>query len=276
MYPVTWPELVPTIEARCALPNGLFENTVALSRYEYADSYQYPPPTLAGVFGATSFVGEITHLRLETLPQGGLRVTGFGVENSHEVQLSEAVVEEERFECRSGRWSIKTDATRWGWNGLQDAYDPTLMAAYLVGTFGVIMPMSRWWNFVFAKTVDGSLALRRLNMESAVMLMVFYGRSAMNDDWFLYLPTDAERAIEQATARPEAAVGVAPEAIRRPPGKTVDCAAPCFTAAAEHPQGAHKEAMWYLCVMYEQGWGVDKHLATAKQWCKRAQSAAAR
>ena len=297
MYPGAWPELVPIGEARCTLPEGVFENVAALSSYEYADGYHYPPPTLAGVFGAALATRDITHVRLEPLPRGGLRVTGFGVESDQELQLAEVVLEKSRLRCHEGRRFIATDATQWGWDGLQDGYDPTLMAAYLAGTFGMMMPMSQWWNFVVATTVDGSLALRRLNMESAVMFMALYGRSAMDDDWFLYPPTDAGRAVDRAKATRQVAAEDAVEASVPASGIVVDCADrsqsstalfesgeaaflqksyeaafPCFSAAAEHPQAAHKGAMWYLCVMYEQGWGVEKDLASAEDWCRRAQA----
>lgn len=300
-YPPAWPELASTPQRDCEPPVGTFEDTYSLDAYEYPvqSGPRQPPPRLSSVLGVSSFVSPVTHLRLTELDNDDLQIEALGIKDGQEESLSVKVLPSAAFRCQSNRWFISTTPTHEGFSGYQqEDYDPLYTAMYMVGTLGIAAPISAWWNFVFASASDGSLALRRQNMSSALLFIMFYGRAAMDDDWFLYRPTDALSMIARWENDPGFGRRETPRALPALPAlpppdacgpdpilssqelfdqgkafflhKTYSQSLTCFTAAAEHREGGNREAMWYLCVMHELGYGVEKNLDVARGWCKRA------
>ncbi|MEZ5550634.1 MAG: hypothetical protein R3E82_07090 [Pseudomonadales bacterium] len=303
VYPSGWPELAAAAQRQCDPPTGTFENTHWLEHFEYPESSgpRTPAPRLSSVLGVSSVGQPVTHIRLQKLENGDLQIESLGVAEGSETILRTRVIPGVDFRCQDKRWFISTTATHEGFRSYQqDDFDPLYSAMYYVGTLGLGAPISSWWNFVFALTQEGSLILRRQNMSSAVLLVMFYSRLAMDDDWFLYRPTDIGKMIARADGNPEFNVMVSPaQSAPLPAQPAMDAcisllklpssalfeygkaffahrdypeSLQCFTAAAEHPAGGNREAMWQLCTMYELGLGVETDMEVARQWCQRAKS----
>ena len=302
-YPSAWPQLSPAPVRKCEPPVGTFENIHWNEHYEYPESSgpRTPAPRLSSVLGVSAVEAPVTHLRLQKLSNGDLQIEALSVKEGAEQSLKSRVISSTELQCQDHRWMISTTSTHEGFSGYQqEDFDPLYSAMYYVGTLGLGAPISAWWNFVFTTTSDGSLALRRQNMSSAVLLVMFYSRLAMNDDWFLYRPTDTQSMIERAQREPEFALSTRKSEsgslplLPSPDACEAESALPsqelfqqgraffahkhyteslaCFTSASEHPDGGNREAMWQLCLMHELGLGVEKNLDVAKRWCQRANS----
>lgn len=302
-YPPSWPDLAEAPLSKCEPPIGTFESSHRLEHFEYPESSgpRAPAPRLSSVLGVGSVAAQVTHLRLQVLDSGDLRIESLGIADGEEKTLNERVIPHTEYRCQDNRWFISTSATHEGFDSYQqEDFDPLYSAMYYVGTLGLGAPISNWWNFVFALTQEGALIVRRQNMSSAVLLVMFYSRLAMDDDWFLYSPTDTRTMIARSLSEPDFHRPVAsaqPTVLPVLPSTDACIAEPkpsslqlfeygrdffsqriypesltCFTAAADHPDGGNREAMWHLCTMHELGLGVETNMDIAREWCRRAKS----
>ena len=291
-YAPDWPALPVDTSMRCAAPLGRFEN--ASERWRFGKDSSFAAPTLAHVLGVSSQGARVTHIDIEELPGKKLRITAFDIADGAPREVGRKLLDLADSTCRNGRWTIVTTPTHTSWEGTgQENYDPLFMLTMPIATLGVgllAMPMSDWWSFSFAVADDGSLALRRQKMESGMVMLLFYSKFSVEDDWFLYQSADLEQMIRthdepiplaaDEPALPEVPACLTPD-VRSPAElyaagmsfyrrTRYEPAVDCLRMAAEAPTGASREAMWQLCIVYELGQGVEPDLDTAKQWCARS------
>lgn len=290
-YPNNWPALTTT---RCTLPSGTFTNISSDAHYEYENSYRFPPPTLAQVLINDFSIIDVTHINIGTTTTEQLRIKAFGVRDGEEIYIGEQLYNLNQSQCKNNRWTLVSKTTHEGFKGYnQEDYDPLYTATYLLATFGMGAPISKWWDYRIALNKNGALTVRRLNMQSGLLFSI-YTRTAMDDDWFLFEPADIQKLVREHQQEPRPSP--TSQAENEPAPLLQDCisangqaanemyntgikfyrtqayesALQCFLSAATQQQNASQEAMWQLCLMYELGQGTEPDMAQAKHWCARA------
>ena len=272
-YSAQWPSLPPAASRRCAPPLGMFAN--ASGRENLGKDSGFAAPTLAQVLGVHSQGDGVTHVAIENAPGNKLRISSFDIVDGAQLKVGEQLLDLADSSCHEGRWTIATTPTHTSWVGSgQENYDPLFMVTMPIATMGLgllAMPLSDWWRFSFAVTDDGSLALRRNKLESGVLMVVFYSRKTVEDDWFLYDAADlgqlaaqrrtlpASLAVSEVQPLPETPLCSASD--ERSPAELYGAgmsfyrnaryepALACLRMAAEAPDGASREAMWQLCIV---------------------------
>lgn len=190
-YPSSWPDLVDRRASSCAPPSGMFANIASREKLQYENQTHWPSPSLEAIFGATLKIDMATHVRTDEPQPGTMRIRTYGLSEGYEVTLDEQLLDLDKARCVDGRLSIVTDTIYPGISSYEEeSYNPLVTAAYVVGTLGIGAPISRWWDYRFALGTDGSLIVRRVNIESG-LLFLMYIRTAMDDDWFLFEAVDA-------------------------------------------------------------------------------------
>jgi hypothetical protein len=185
--------------------------------------------------------GLVTHIRITPGHSGSVIISQFGFEDGEEVLREKSSMAMSNDHCRGKPFTLTSDTTHQTFDSYEDEdYDPLYTATYAVATLGMGAPISQWWVYQFRPTMAGSLAVRRLRIESGLLFLI-YARAVMDNDWFLFEIADAAQL-----------------------------------ASAQHPAATHsvqpsKKAMWQLCLMYELGQGAEANMKTSKAWCAEAE-----
>jgi hypothetical protein len=199
-YSPDWPALHSESKQRCAPPIGIFLNASERSNFALKGEHAVAP-MLSQTLGVYTSGHVATHVSIELAPENKLRISTFGIVDGDPIKVGEAMFDLADAVCWQDRWAILTTPTHYGWDGADNPdYDPLFMVTMPIATMGVgalAIPLSQWWRFIFAVAVDGSLVIRRQQLTSAMLALAIYSRSVVEDDWFLYAPSDLEELIRQ-------------------------------------------------------------------------------
>lgn len=177
-YSAAWPMLTDT---DCTPPLGTFANLPNEALYEYEDRRR--PMSLEQAFNSFH---QSSHLSLESMSEGQYKISFLSLSDTEASLLGGILLTKDDYTCKDKRFTLLSDTTHETFNSYEDPeYSPLYTAAYVIGTFGIAGPISEWWEYRFAQAEDGSLIIRRLEMDSG-LLFLMYARTAMNDDWFRF------------------------------------------------------------------------------------------
>ncbi len=138
------------------MPEGLFANAPALSRFGYPED-EHKSMFLSHIFDVGSTANMPTHMKFARKPNGDLSVTVCEKIDEQYMQIAALTIQRKDTACRRGRFSMLGNTTHETFKSYQDDdYDPLYTAAYLVGTSG--------------------------------LLFLIYTRASMADDWFIFEP----------------------------------------------------------------------------------------
>ncbi|WP_114325556.1 hypothetical protein [Candidatus Colwellia aromaticivorans] len=197
-YPQSWPPLIKLNDNKCEFPLGTFSNKNTSAKYEYDSSSYDIAPTLDNILVTSPSNNTVTHLRIEKPKPGKIRIRTFALINNLEILIDEEFFDLNKATCINGRFSFVSDTLYPGLATFEsEDYNPLVTAAYMVTSFGIGAPISRWWDYRLALSSDGSLIVRRLSFESDLALIVIYIRGVTDDDWFLYKSVDPKKLVDR-------------------------------------------------------------------------------
>ncbi len=177
-YSAEWPRLVDT---NCAPPLGTFANLPDEAHYEYEDRR-----TSMSLEQAFNSFHQSSHVNIEAIEDGQYKISFLSIVDTEVSLLGDILLTKDDYTCKENRFTLISDTTHETFSGYQDPeYNPLYTAAYVIGTFGIAGPLSEWWEYRLTLAEDGSLIIRRLEMDSG-LLFLMYARTAMNDDWFRF------------------------------------------------------------------------------------------
>jgi hypothetical protein len=169
-YPADWEPMAGS-GAGCQDLSGRFRNQPDVSSDDKAAYLGLP---LTEIFFGSLLDGfEVTHLELESLAGGGLRVTSWVGETR---LREERIVAADEASCEDNSWVFTT-----GWD-----VDGLMIADAIFLTAGILVPAAEKWSFGFGRDAQGRLVVHAVARVGGTVLLIVPFSSRHHEVWFAY------------------------------------------------------------------------------------------